>query len=59
MLSKAEQRLRKGEYVLLLFQATVRVQQGALTGAKPTAAVDATGMEMRPRVRVPPPRTHT
>ncbi len=38
MLSKAEQRLRKGEYVLLLFQATVRVQQGALTGAKPTAA---------------------
>ena len=38
---------KKGEFVVLLFRATVRAQEGGLIGAKPTAAVDATGMESR------------
>src|SRR5262249_11180800 len=39
---------KKGEVVLLLFQATVRAAQGGLIGSKPEAAIDATGLESRP-----------
>src|SRR5215831_758141 len=39
--------LKKGEVVLLLFQATVRAQGRGLIGDKPEAAVDATGLESR------------
>ena len=38
---------KKGEFLLLLFRATARAQEGGLIDAKPTAAVDATGMESR------------
>src|SRR4051794_27814307 len=38
---------KKGEVVLLLFQATARAEQGGLIGDKPEAAVDATGLESR------------
>ena len=38
---------KKGAFVVLLFRATVRAQEGGLIGAKPTAAIDATGMESR------------
>src|SRR5215470_535826 len=39
--------VKKGEVVLLLFQATARAEQGGLIGAKPEAAIDATGLESR------------
>jgi hypothetical protein len=39
--------LKKGAFVLLLHRATTRAQEGGLIGPKPTAAVDATGMESR------------
>src|SRR5262245_38091950 len=38
---------KKGEFVLLLFQATARAQGRGLIGEKPEAAVDATGLESR------------
>src|SRR5215475_767272 len=38
---------KKGEFVLLLFQATARAREGGLIGAKPEAALDATGLESR------------
>src|SRR4029079_15366366 len=38
---------KKGEFALLLLQATARAREGGLIGAKPTAAIDATGMESR------------
>src|SRR5262245_44035204 len=37
----------KGEFVLLLFQATARAQDGGLIGDKPEAAIDATGLGSR------------
>src|SRR5260370_39672950 len=39
--------LKKGEFVLLLFQATARARQSGLIGDQPEAALDATGMESR------------
>jgi Transposase DDE domain len=38
---------KKGEFALLLFRATARAKERGLIGPKPTAAVDATGMESR------------
>src|SRR5262245_23649533 len=38
---------KKGEVVRLLLRATARARQGGLIGDKPTAAIDATGMESR------------
>ena len=38
---------KKGAVIALLWQATVRAQAGGLIGAKPEAAVDATGLESR------------
>src|SRR5262245_18029191 len=38
---------KKGEFVLLLFQATARAQASGLIAARPEAAVDATGLESR------------
>src|SRR5581483_10223101 len=38
---------KKGEFVLLLHCATLRARERGLIGDKPTAAVDATGMESR------------
>jgi transposase len=37
--------VKKGEFVLLLFQATARAAAGGLIGARPEAAIDATGLE--------------
>src|SRR5262249_38262698 len=39
--------VKKGEFVLLLYQATARARGRGLIGGKPTAAVDATGLESR------------
>jgi hypothetical protein len=39
--------VKKGESVRLLFQATARAQESGLIGEKPTAALDATGLESR------------
>lgn len=39
--------LRKGDFVLLLFQATARAKQGGLIGDKLEAAIDATSLENR------------
>src|SRR5919109_4830155 len=39
--------VKKGEVVLLLFQATVRARESGLIDEKPEAAVDATGLESR------------
>jgi hypothetical protein len=36
--------VKKGEFVLLLFQATARAAAGGLIGARPEAALDATGL---------------
>ncbi|HZY90013.1 MAG TPA: transposase [Gemmataceae bacterium] len=41
------QAAKKGEFVLLLFQATARAQERGLIGDKPEAAIDATGLESR------------
>src|SRR5687768_3653639 len=38
---------QKGEFVALLFRATTSALDRGLIGEKPTAAVDATGMESR------------
>src|SRR6516162_3480659 len=38
---------KKGEVVCLLFRATARAQEGGLIGARPEAAIDATGLESR------------
>jgi Transposase DDE domain len=38
---------KKGEVVCLLFRATTRAKESGLIGEKPTAAVDATGLESR------------
>jgi hypothetical protein len=38
---------KKGEFVLLLLHATARAQESGLIGARPEAAVDATGLESR------------
>src|SRR4029079_15810341 len=46
-LLRRQKAAKKGEFVLLLFRATARAQQGGLIPDGPTAAVDGTGMESR------------
>src|SRR5262249_33230492 len=44
-LLRRQKAAKKGDFVVLLFAATARAEEAGLIGEKPTAAVDATGME--------------
>src|SRR3954451_1996749 len=46
-LLRRQEAAKKGEFLRLLVHATARAQEGGLIPDKPTAAVDATGMESR------------